>query len=404
VLTDARPHRHMTKPAAAFLAGALFALTACGSSGRDSGGGGGGSNGDVVVGVILSLSGPVADLAQMNKDGIDLAVSQINAGGGIDGHHVKVIVKDDQASPDKAVIAAQELITQDHVAAIIGATTGSSSLAIKPLFAKVKLPLLTPVATAALTEPKDDYVFRAMINDDQAVQSALALIAKKWPGQKVGIIHDDSALAVGSAAAYKKNAPKFGVNIVSSEQFAATDTDMTTPLTKLKALGPAVIVDIGYSPSAFTLLRNVKQLGMSAAFVGSTGMPRAATLTVSGGASDGIIVPTLIDPGDIQPSQKTFADAFYKAHPNRKPDKDPTLWDVISYDSMELVAQAVHNGGGASKSDIYEGLQKIDGYAGVSGTYSFTGGNRDGITDISAVKWMQVKSGKFVPFASGIGS
>lgn len=376
----------------------LLAIAACGSGGsKNTGASGTGTT--ITVGAILSLSGAVADLGKMGKDGIDLAVNQINAKGGVNGHPIKVIVKDDQASPDKAVTAAQQLLTQDHVQAIIGATTGSSSVAIKPLFEKAKIPMVTPVATAALTNPKSDYVFRAMINDNEAVDSALSLIAKKWPNQNVGIIHDDSALAVGSTAAYKANAAKYNVKIVDVEQFAAADTDMTTPLTKLKAFNPSVIIDIGYSPSAFTLLRNAKQLGMSSAFVGSTGMPRAATLDVSGGASEGIIVPTLIDPTDVLPGQKSYVDAFDKAYPNRTPDKDPTLWDVISYDSVELIAKAVENaGGGITAADIYSGLQKIDKYEGVSGTYSFTNGNRDGITDISAVKWMQVKSGKFVPF------
>lgn len=394
---DSQPNRTVRHLVAWASATTLLTVAACGGG---SAGGSGGANAPITVGVILSLSGAVADLGTMNKDGIDLAVGQIKAKGGVHGHPIKVIIKDDQATPDKAVTAAQELLTQDHVQAVIGATTGSSSVAIKPLFDRAKIPLVTPVATAALTKPRSDYVFRSMINDDQAVDSALSLLAKKWPNQNVAIIHDDSALAIGSTAAYRANAAKHQVKIVDTEQFAATDTDMTTPLTKLKAFHPAVIIDIGYSPSAFTLLRNAKQLGMTAAFVGSTGMPRAATLNVSGGVAEGIIVPTLIDPAQVLPSQQTFVDAFYKAYPNRKPDKDPTLWDVISYDAVELIARAVDNSGGRiSSADIYSGLGKIDNYAGVAGTYSFTGGNRDGITDSSAVKWMQVKSGKFVPFA-----
>ena len=371
-------------------------LGACGSSSGSAKA----SGSPIKIGAIFSSTGPISDLAEMNIDGLKLAEQQINQSGGIDGHPVQLFIEDDQTKPDQAVVLANQLLQQDGVSAVIGATTGNSTLAIEPVFEAAGVPLVAPVGTAQVTQPPRNETFRAMIADTVYNEATVNLLKQKFAGKRVAILHDNSAASIGYVAGLTKLFSSNGINLVGNEQFGSSDTDITPELTVLRSKNPDVIIDQGYSSSAFIALKNAKQLGMNnVAFIGAAGMPRQQTITVGGTATEGLIVPTPVIENSPRAYQKTFFDEYNKAYPNRSINPYPTLWDVITYDAMNLIKQAVINEHGKfTPQAIHDGLQAIKNFQGVTGVYSYGPGQRDGITSPNSLGWAQVQNGQFVAY------
>lgn len=354
----------------------------------------------IKVGAIFSLSGAIADVGAMNRNGVELAAKTINERGGIAGRPLQLIIEDDALAPDKAVTLAQRMINDDKVVAVIGAGAGGATLAVKPIFEAAKVPLLSIIGTMTVTEPKADYVFRVTADDRTVVKNTLRLIANKYPKGRVAMLYDDSAASLAGAALYDKLLPSYPVEVVRREQFGAADTDMTVPLTKLRALKPDVVIVLGFSPSTFIALRNAQQLGMTnnVHFIGALGAGRDAAIKVAAGAAEGIIVPTVYDANNVQSHQRTFDQLWRAAYKGRTTEGGPRLWDAAAYDAVMLIAEAIKISGAATPEGIKTGLEQIKGYQGISAVFTFGFDVRDPITYDSALVWMQVKNGAFVTF------
>jgi branched-chain amino acid transport system substrate-binding protein len=385
------------KGLAALAVVAVLPIAACGSSDDTSTSGGGSTGGSgggeaLNVGAVLSLSGPAASFGTLDRDGINLAVKSINDAGGVNGKPVKVTIVDDQSTPDKAVIAANKLITKDRVDAVIGATTGSATLAMAPIFNRAKVPLLAPVTTVTVTEPKTDYVFRTAVNDTDAVKAVLAKVSDLvGPGGKVALIYQDDASGQAGAALYKKEAAAAGIDIVESQQVATDASDVQPQLLKIRDAKPDAILIQTSSATGPLAVKQARQLGMDMPIIGTPGLARATTWVVAGDAAAGALIPTQIDPTAPTADQEAFVKQFQAAYPSRSPDKDPTLWDVIAYDALSLIGQAVKNANGdTSPEAIKTGLEKIQGYKGAGGEIGFSQSDHDGLGP-DAIRWVVVK-------------
>jgi branched-chain amino acid transport system substrate-binding protein len=269
-------------------------LTACGGSGQDTeGGSGGGSDEPLRLGLLLSLTGPAAAFGIPERDAVQWKVDQINAAGGIDGRRIEVFVEDDQTNPTEAAQGARSLMVDDEVHAIIGATTGSATLAVGPLAMANKVPVVAPNGTIPVTDPENefaDWVYRSSINDLIGVEAAFDLAVERG-GKKVAIFFQEDSYGIETKERIEELAKEAGdVEIVETASAPLTATEVVAQATRLRNADPDVIFMQTSSPAlGGAFMRAHQQLGLEQEVWGPGGITTQATIEASQGGAEGVL-------------------------------------------------------------------------------------------------------------------
>jgi branched-chain amino acid transport system substrate-binding protein len=182
----------------------------------------------IVIGVLGALTGSSASLGKAQQQGVDLALAEINASGGILGRIAKAVYRDDEADPTKSLTAAQELVDKEGVDFLIGTTNSTPAATVIPFLQDNKIVSVTSIATSntIIDAAKFPYAFRVFIpNGLQA--NALVSNAKQRGYQKIALVADTSALGVDGLAAMVKYCDQYGVKPVAQLTYKSDDTDMS---------------------------------------------------------------------------------------------------------------------------------------------------------------------------------
>lgn len=188
------------------------------------------------IGVLGALSGASASLGKAQQQGIDLAVAEINAAGGILGRQVEVVYRDDEGDPTTCKTAAEELVEKEKVDFMVGPTNSTPASAIAPYLSENKIVSVICIATsdAIIDTTQFPYAFRVMPPNGLQAE-ALALTAKERGYERVALVADTSALGVDGMAAIEKWCGEYGVEPVAKITYKADDADMTPVADALKS-------------------------------------------------------------------------------------------------------------------------------------------------------------------------
>lgn len=294
-----------------------------------------------VLGAVLSLSGPVAANGVPTKDGIQVAVEEINGAGGIDGHPIEVLFEDDQSRPDQAVILANKLTAQNRVLMLLGASFGSTTNAIATVAEKQKVPQLSPTAWTKEDLRALPYTFYFLADFVSVVDRMLDLITRELKGKRVGILRLSREYGQIGSEAFHKLKGKYGVEIVREERGNDPDTDFTPQLTNIRAAKPDVLVSWFANPAGAISIKNARQLGLTVPIIGPVSMANRPTITVGGPAAEGVIVQSFIAAADPLPRQRHFVE-LYQA----KRGKLPEIFEALGYDMVRVAAGVLKKVGG----------------------------------------------------------
>jgi len=196
------------------------------------------ASGPIVIGVIGAVSGSSASLGKAQQQGVELAVAEINAAGGIMGRPVKAVYRDDEADPTKALTAAQELVDREGINFLVGTTNSTPAATVIPFLQDNKIVSITSIATSntIIDAAKYPYAFRVFIpNGLQA--NALVANAKQRGYKKIALVADTSALGVDGMAAMVKYSAQYGVKPVAQVTYQSDDADMSPVAQSLKNSG-----------------------------------------------------------------------------------------------------------------------------------------------------------------------
>jgi branched-chain amino acid transport system substrate-binding protein len=296
---------------------AAVLLAACGGGGDDTaaGGGGGGEEGPLRLGLLLALTGPAAPFGIPERDAIRWKVENINAEGGIDGRQIEVFEHDTQTNPTEAARGARALMVDDEVHAIIGATTGSASLAVGPIAMQNQVPIVAPNGTIPVTDPDNefyDWVFRSSINDLIGVEAAFDQAVERG-GNRMAIFYQEDAYGIETAERIQELADEAGdVEIVETASAPLTATEVVAQATRLNNANPDVIFMQTSSPTlGGAFVRAHQQLGMEQEVWGPGGITTQGTIDAAQGGAEGV----LYSAGGVgwdQPTenQKEFMEAY----------------------------------------------------------------------------------------------
>ncbi len=220
----------------------------------------------IKIGFIGPLTGELASWGNNEKQGVELAVKEINDAGGINGRKLSIIYEDGQCNPKSAVTAAQKLITVDHVKAIIGETCSSATLAVAPLAEQNKVILISPTSGADSISQAGDFIFRIFIpNNFYAVEGA-RIIEKELGSKSVAVLYIQNDAGVSTKDRFIQLFK--GGKIMLIQGYAPDTTDFKTILLKVKEAEPDLVYLAGYYPDGGLILKQAKELGIKTQFFG----------------------------------------------------------------------------------------------------------------------------------------
>lgn len=329
---------------------------------------------EIVLGEVGSLTGGEATFGTSTHAGIELALKQLNAAGGVKGKKFRVITLDDQGKPEEAATAVTKLITQDKVAAILGEVASSRSLAMAPIAQSNKVPMITPSSTNPKVTQVGDYIFRVCFIDpfQGAVMAKFAFNTLKV--KRAAILRDiKNDYSVGLANFFTETFKKLGGEIVIDQSYSAGDVDFKSQLTSIKTKTPEVVFVPGYYTEVGLIARQAREIGIKAPLLGGDGWDSAKLTEIGGDALVGSYFSNHYSPDDKSENVQKFI-ADYKAAYGAVPDG----LAAMGYDAAMVLADAMKRAKSLSNEDVRDALAATKEYPGVTGKISMDK-NRDAV-------------------------
>ena len=329
------------------LSAAVLALTLASCSKAESN--------SVKIGGIFPLSGQVAVYGVECKNGVDLAIEEINAAGGINGKPVVLVSEDDEGNPDKTVNAFKKLSTKDGVKVVIGSLTSGCTQAITTLSQASKVVQIAPAATAPAITDAGDFIFRACFIDPFQGTVGGKFAAETLGKKRAAILYDiGNDYSVGLADNFKIAFTKAGGSIVSEESYATNDKDFNAQLTKIKNANPDVVYLPDYYGTVALIAKQLRAQGINVPMVGADGWDgltsNAGDEVLGGYYSNHYAVDS------TEPAVKKFVESF-----RAKYNKDPNSFAALGYDSVYLIRDAIVAAGAEDSIAVRDALAKTDG-------------------------------------------
>jgi len=373
----------MTRRAAVVTAAGLSALSMFGLAAAQG-------NEPIKIGVLIAMSGPAAAYGAEERRAIEAVFSQINAQGGIKGRKVELVVRDTKTNPTEAARLANQVIADDKVIAIIGATTGSETLAFADAAMRAQVPVFPMVGTPSVTDPEKPYskwVYRMSVPLATDLPASFNRMVKDGKKRMAVFSEEDAYGQQGSAMAVEL-AKKAGIEVVENISAPKTATDLTTQATKIRNAKPdAVLLVTASTGSGGAFLRKLQQVGLNVPVYGMAGIVQKQIITSGGSAADMLIAPALVNPDEPGPLKDLFA--LMKDHGGVD-----GFGAVLGANAAASVADALKSGAttGAQVRDAMEKIGTIKGYA--AGPIKFTPSDHDSWGP-ETLFFVTVRDGKF---------
>jgi branched-chain amino acid transport system substrate-binding protein len=344
------------------------------------------------IGGIFSSTGRASFLGDPEKRTMEMMVDRINANGGIDGHPLEAVIYDSEGDPAKAVSAVNKLIHRDKVLAIIGPSTTPTTLAVVNFVERAKIPLISCAAGIKITTPVKPWVFKTAQSDRLAVQGLYEHMRAKSV-KTVGIITVANSFGESGREQLISLAKEYGITIVARESFGAKDTDTTAQLTKLKKAAPDALICWGTNPGPAVVAKNVQQLKIDIPLYQSHGVASPKFIALAGDSTEGIVLPTgkilIMDQLlDDDPQKQILQD--YRSMYSASKAGAVSGFGGYAHDAMTLLVAAL-KGSNGDKQQIRDRLETLENHVGVTGRYSFSPKDHNGLS-ASAFVMVEIKN------------
>jgi len=378
------------------LAAAAFAAFTAGASAQDIKLG---YNGD------LSAS-PSAQSGQAAVLGMEAAIADINAAGGVLGRKLALVTRDDVSAPPKSIQNMSDLIDNEKVVAVFGPTNSGNAMAWKHIANQKKIPVLGNVGSGTdITKPMspgaDNYMFRVSMVDREQVAALMAYVKKNTAGSKVvGLMAETTGYGQGGLKDMEEIAKLQDIKIAATERFGVGDTDMTSQLSKMKAANVDTVVVWAQGTPIAQLVRSMEKINYF-------------PLTLTSWAADNI---TFYDAAGKALAEKPI---FMRTVSETRTPAQQKLFDRIGsklkapgsfsfalhgYDSMQLLAQAMKQANSTDGAAVRAALEDLKTpVQGVLKTYDkpFSKTNHEALTAKDLV-WIRWKDGKLLPYSDAL--
>jgi branched-chain amino acid transport system substrate-binding protein len=318
----------------------------------------------IKFGEVGSLTGTEATFGKSTKDGIDLAVKELNEAGGIKGKKVEVVVYDDQSKPEEARTVVTRLITQDHVNVVLGEVASTNSLQMAPICQSNQVPMITPSSTNPKVTQQGDFIFRVCFIDPFQGQVMAKFARQNLKVNKVAVFKDQrSDYSIGLAEYFEREFKALGGEIVVEESYSKGDSDFKAQLTKIRAEKAEAIYVPGYYNDIGLIAKQSRQLGIKAPLLGGDGWESEKLFELGGSALDGCYYSNHYSTETPTPEIRRFIDHFKAAYGGTIPDSLAAL----GYDAAKVAADAMSRAKTLSGPDVRDAIAATKDFDGVTG-------------------------------------
>jgi branched-chain amino acid transport system substrate-binding protein len=387
-------------------------LAGCGGgSGTKIAGGQGAPAGPIKIGVVGPMTGLAGFVGKNMVEGIQLAVEDLNEGGGVLGRQVEFVMRDDENDPAKTATAVRELFEKEHVSALFGPAGSTSYLSVSRIIEDNQIPSWVISSGAELSDRVNPYAFRAFIPDTPEVLALAEFASKRY--SRIAIISsndgDGSGFIDGTTAALKK----FGKTPAATETFALDETDFSPILLKVKnANADAIIMGTHLGLFASKIATAAKNLGVGAKLLGLAGLINYTYPDLARDAADGTVFVSFRSWGHLPRSEwpdsvRTFYDAYVKRFLPEGEFSETGAYraystNFLTYDMVKIWAAAVERAKSAEPKDVGDVLNGGFTYPAeesvIGVPWSYSAADHDGIRpgDLYFYRWELGTDGKFV--------
>lgn len=320
------------------------------------------ATGEILVGMYGSLTGDGASFGQSSVEGAQLAVEEINNGGGVlGGRRIRLLVEDDQSRPEEASNAVTKLITQDRVVAVLGEVASRRTLAAAPVSQKYQIPMISPASTNERVTQVGDYVFRVCFIDPFQGEVLAKFAYNDLKARTVAVLKDVSQdYSVGLTDAIQKTFTALGGKVLEPVSYSSGDADFRAILTQVRAQKPDAIFAPGYYPEAAIIARQARELGMTMPILGGDGWVGDA-LKNGREALANTFISNHYSGDNPDPVVQNFRTS-YRAKFNREPDSIAAL----GYDAAKVLADSINRAKATDGPALRAAIAAAD-VAGVTG-------------------------------------
>lgn len=321
------------------------------------------SQSEIVIGEFASLTGSTASFGQSSHKGVQMAVDELNAAGGVLGKPVRLIVEDNQSKPGESATVVRRMISRDGVVALIGEVASSRSLEVAPIAQQNKVPMISPASTNPKVTEVGDYVFRVCFIDPfQGTVLAKFMLSKGWT--RVGVLTDvKQDYAVGLTEFFQDYFTKNGGTIVSNQSYSSGDKDFKAQLTSIRGANPQAVLVSGYYNEAGLIASQARELGLSVPLLGGDGWDSPSFVEVAGAAAEGNFFSNHFSAEDQSPAVQGFLEKF-----RTKYNEEPDAMAALGYDAMMILADALKRAGTTDSQPLRDAIAATKDFPGVTGS------------------------------------
>jgi branched-chain amino acid transport system substrate-binding protein len=331
----------------------------------------------IKIGALLPISGPGSYFGAQDKQGIELALDQVNQAG-VNGYKLVIHYEDSGCSPLPATQAAKRLIEQYKPDVVIGEECSDATLAIMPVMAQAKIPLLNAGSSSIkITDPGNPWTFRIMPNEVMQGVDIATNAYNRLNARTAVLLYENTNAGIGNAKVFNDTFTKLGGRILADIGFGRDVNDFTAVATRIAGLGSVdVIATYTLEGQGLKITQALAQAGVTkggggkAIQLGTIWLPFGFEQK-AGKAALGYIRIVQFDPTDTRPAVRNFIDAFKSRY-----QQDPTHLNAHAYDQISLIADVVRRGANDAQS-IRDGFAATRAFIGITGSVEFNKTNQN---------------------------
>jgi branched-chain amino acid transport system substrate-binding protein len=326
-------------------------LAGCGGAKQDAN--------EIKVGVDAELTGNVANYGKQALNGIQLAIKEANANGGVNGKQIKLVIADNKSEASEATNAMTKLITEDKVVAVLGPIVSSNVLSALQVAEDNKVPLLTPTGTNEKITVNDGkvhpYVFRSCFIDPLQGKIMANFASNTLKTKNAVIFVDNSSdYSKSLAESFEQLFTQNGGAIVGKEAFLQKDQDFKAPLTKIKAMNPEVIFLPAYYEEVGKIVKQAREIGINCPIIGTDGWDDPKVVDFAGAAAlNNTFFSDHYSSQDTDARVVKFIEAYKKEY-----NSEPSVMGALGYDAGLLLIDAIKRAGSAEPEKIRKALEE----------------------------------------------
>ena len=347
------------------------------------------------IGALCSVTGPSASIGKEGLSGLLYTVKKLNEAGGVkigpDTYRIEFINADDESKPERAVAAAERLITGEKVSVIFTSPATTPTMAMLPIAERNKTLAISFVASGpSVVSPEYSYSFRNTLSSIMNVAPAIGYLVKDKGVKTLAYLgrNDDWGRTAGKQAIAK--ATELGASVVAEEYFDNGNTDFYGLLTKVRAANPDALAAAAFIEDGVPLVKQFRELRMKPLLMSLGVIWSSPTFLKSAGkAADGVYISTG-PTTSASPALAAFGAEFEKAT-----GRAPLPYDVTAYDSLMMVLAAMKQAGSVDPTIVRDALKSLT-YEGLLQTYAFNGGRQSEVV----ININEVRNGEVVKISS----